>query len=182
MLILFVYIFFCTDAGLAPSEKGFFETKDVVMIGPIMCRYTYFAENDCYYFHFGKRNPGKKGISRSSFTKKEGEKSYDFLKRIHGEIMEALEGELIPSFEGNLEAATMKKSDVGFWDESPFCFRSIGLVIRVTFDPRTDGYRLYFLRPNRNLEEHPNWIGSTFVVNATVLKDLINYMKKKMKL
>jgi len=146
-----------------------------------MFKLTYWEANDSYYFHIGKRNLKYNSISRMAFTKVEGEEALGFLKLIQAQIAATKKGELIPVFEGSMHAATMDRSDDGFWDESMFCFKSIGLVIRVTFNRRTHSYLLHFLRPNRNLEKYRGWIGSTFTVTTPQIKDIINYMKKKMR-
>ena len=155
-----------------------------------MLRYTYWQPNDSYYFHIGRKN-NNGSISRMAFTKKEGEAAYEFLKEIYGQVVAARKGELIPALGGNMNIATMDKSKEGFWDESPYCFRSIGLVIRVGFNTRTEGHVVHFLRPYRNNETKdteysndyikPTYIGSSFYAPAPAVKDFIHYMKKKLR-
>ena len=178
-LIIFTLLSVSAD-GPAPSETAFWEMKEVQHVGDLMFNFTYWSGNDSWYFHIGKRNIGYKTISRQSFTLQEGKEAMLFLNKVKTQINEAKKGELLPMFEGSMEAATMSKKDGTFWDESPYCFRSVGLVIRVTFYKRTGNYLIYFLKPNYN-DQYDKWIGSCFVVGLPQLKDIMNYMKKKIR-
>ena len=146
-----------------------------------MCRYTYWTENDSYYFHIAKKNLGYEKPSRVSPTAVEGKGAVKFLDPIIIQIKDAKQGQLIPIFEDNMTAATMTRKDVGFWDESPYCYRSFGLIIRVTYNKRTESYVFHFLRPNRNEKFH-DWIGSSFSVATPQVRDLVTYMKKKLRM
>jgi len=170
---------------LKPSNPAWWKGKDVTTIGPLECKYTFWKENDSWYFHIRKKVLGRESSwHRLAHTEVEAaEEANEFLDPIITQINETKKGKLIPIFEDNMIAAMMTKRDVGFWDESPYCFRSIGLIIRVTFYKRTNSYQFHFLRPNRyekRYDKNEDWIGSCLTITTPQVKDLVAYTKKKM--